>query len=78
MACWGSGEVRQISLSLVLGKLPVNRIDAIYRFRPFFGKFGETWYGKRDCPCCFLEYDTLVLDSEWHWIFDRLGFNEIR
>ena len=27
---------------LVLGKLPVNRIDAIWRYRSFFGKFGET------------------------------------
>ena len=24
------------------------------------------------------EHDTLVLDSEWHWIFDCPGFNEIR
>ena len=44
----------------------------------FFGKFRETWYGKRACPCCFLEHDTLVLDSEWHWIFDCVGFAEIR
>ena len=46
--------------------------------RSFFGKFGETWYGKRACPCCFLEHDTLVLDSEWHWIFDCACFDEIR
>ena len=63
---------------LVLGTLPVNRIDGLWRHRSFFGKFVETWYGKRACPCCFLEHDTLVLDSEWHWIFDCVGFAEIR
>ena len=63
---------------LVLGTLPVNRIDGLWRHKSFFGKFRETWYGKRACPCCFLEHDTLVLDSEWHWIFDCVGFAEIR
>ena len=62
---------------LVLDTLPVNRIDAIHRFRPFFGKSGETWYGKRACPCCFLEHDILVLDAEWHCVFDCSGFDEI-
>ena len=62
---------------LILGKLLVNRIDAIHRFRPFFGKSGETWYGKRACPCCFLEHDILVLDAEWHCVFDCSGFDEI-
>ena len=63
---------------LMFGKLLVNRIDAIHRFRPFFANVGETWYGKRACPCCFLEHDILVLDSEWHWVFDCSGFDEIR
>ena len=62
---------------LVLGTLPVNRIDGLWRHKSFFGKFRETWYGKRACPCCFLEHDTLVLDSEWCWVFDCLGFAEI-
>ena len=56
---------------LVLGKLLVNRSDAIHRFPPVFGEFGRTWYGKRACPCCFLEHGIFVLDSEWHWVFDH-------
>ena len=62
---------------LVLGKLLVNRSDAIHRFPPVFGEFGRTWYGKRACPCCFLEHGIFVLDSEWHWVFDCLHFDEV-
>ena len=56
--------------SLILAQLPVGRTRALYQHRSSLSDFGESWFGKRACLHCFLEEDTLVLDSEWHWIFD--------
>ena len=53
---------------LILGQLPVGRTRALYQHRPSLFDFGKSWFGKRACLHCFLEGDTLVLDSEWHWI----------
>ena len=63
---------------LVLGKLPVGRTRAMWQYRSSLSAFGESWFGKRACLQCFLSTDTLVLDSEWHWIFDFALFRELR
>jgi hypothetical protein len=63
---------------LVLGELPVNRVAAMWQYRTSLGNFGDAWYGKRACLHCFLTEGSLVLDSEWHWIFDCTLFNELR
>ena len=63
---------------LVLGELPVGRTRAVYQHRSSLSDFGKSWFGKRACLHCFLEKDTLVLDSEWHWIFDCPKCNGIR
>jgi hypothetical protein len=63
---------------LVLGKMPVQRINALYKYRAPLQQFGETWFGKRCCLHCLLHGDLLVLDSEWHWIFDCPHFEDIR
>ena len=59
-------------------QLPVGRIRAVYQHRSSLSDFGKSWFGKRACLHCFLEKDTLVLDSEWHWIFDCPKCNGIR
>ena len=63
---------------LVLGKLPVGRTRAMLQYRSSLSAFGESWFGNRACLHCFLSMDTLVLDSEWHWIFDCHHFSELR
>ena len=63
---------------LVLGVLPVGRTEAMYQYRSSLSDFGKSWFGKRACLHCFLQADTLVLDSEWHWIFDCVLFSELR
>ena len=63
---------------LVIGELPVGRTRAVYQHRSSLSGFGKSWFGKRACLHCFLEKDTLVLDSEWHWIFDCPKCNGIR
>ena len=70
---------------LMLGELPVNRVNAYWFFenqrenqRQYLGNFGTTWYGKRACLHCFLNGDTVVLDSEWHWLFNCVHFHELR
>ena len=63
---------------LVLGKLPVGRTRAMWQYRSSLSAFGESWFGKRAGLHCFLSMDTLVLDSEWHWIFDCTLFRELR
>ena len=63
---------------LILGKMPVQRTNGSWWFRRPLNKFGDTWFGKRCCLHCLLHSDTLVLDSEWHWIFDCPQFDEFR
>ena len=50
----------------------------MWQYRSSLSAFGESWFGKRACLHCFLSKDTLVLDSEWHWIFDCHLFRELR
>ena len=50
----------------------------MHQFRTNLGDFGSTFFGKRACLYCFLNGDTIVLDSEWHWIFDCQHFSELR
>ena len=61
-----------------LVNLPVGRTQAVYQYRSSLSAFGESWFGKRACLHCFLKHDTLVLDSEWHWMFDCTLFWELR
>ena len=63
---------------LVLSELLVGRTRALYQHRSSLSNFGKSWFGKRASLHCFLEEDTLVLDSYWHWIFDCPKFIEIR
>ena len=56
----------------------VGRTQAMYQYRSSLSAFGESWFGKRACLHCFLKHDTLVLDSEWHWMFDCHIFSELR
>lgn len=63
---------------LMIGELPVNRIRAMFQYRTSLGDLGETWFGKRTCLHCLLSCDTLVLDSEWHRVFDFPHFADIR
>ena len=50
----------------------------MHQFRTNLGDFGSTFFGKRACLHCFLNGDTIVVDSEWHWIFDCHHFSELR
>ena len=63
---------------LVLGGLTVGRTQAMYQYRSSLSAFGESWFGKRACLHYFLKHDNLVLDSEWHWMFDCHIFSELR
>ena len=40
--------------------------------------FRTSSYCKRSCLFCVLNSDTVVLDSEWHWIFDCPQFSPLR
>ena len=73
-----SRQTFRVIARLVLGELPVNRIKGMHQFRTNLGDFGSTFFGKRACLHCFLNGDTIVLDSEWHWIFDCQHFSELR
>ena len=42
------------------------------------GNFGTALYGKRACLHCLLTGDTVVLDSEWHWLFNCNHFSALR
>ena len=50
----------------------------MYQYRTSMGAYGSTFFGKRACLHCFLIGDTIVLDSEWHWVFDCGLFDELR
>ena len=62
----------------MLGELPVNRTKAYFAHRTHLQNFCKSYYCKRACLHCFINSDILVLDSEWHWIFDCPHFEEIR
>ena len=62
----------------MLGELPVNRTRAYFIRRTHLRKFCTSQFCKRACLHCLMTGDTLVLDSEWHWIFDCTHFEELR
>ena len=62
----------------MLGELPVNRTRAYFTRRTHLRKFCTSQFCKRACLHCLMTGDTLVLDSEWHWIFDCTHFDELR
>ena len=62
----------------MLGELPVNRTQAYFAHRKHLSNFCRSRFCKRACLHCLIEGDTLVLDSEWHWIFDCAQFVPLR
>ena len=74
---WSSSCLHFISL-LMLGELPVHRVRAYYAQRRSLGNFRRSRFCKRACLHCLITGDMLVLDSEWHWIFDCPHFGELR
>ena len=73
-----SSSFLNILARLVLGELPMGRTRALFQHRSSLSNFGASCFGKRACLHCSLQQDTLVLDSEWHWIFDRPMLSELR
>ena len=63
---------------LLLGELPLNRTQAMYRYRDNVQNWGSCAFGQRSCLHCLLNRNTYVLDSEWHWIFDCPHFSAQR
>ena len=63
---------------LMLGELPVQRICAFYKYRSSLTNFCTSDFCKRSRLFCVLNSDTMVLDSEWHWIFDCNQFSSLR
>ena len=61
-----------------LGELPVNRTRAYFTRHTHLRNFCTSQFFKRACLHCLMTGDTLVLDSEWHWIFDCTHFEELR
>ena len=47
-------------------------------YKSSLGDFRKNSFFKRSCLFCVLHSDTLVLDSEWHWIFDCDQFSALR
>ena len=74
---WSSSSLRFVTL-LMLGELPVHRVRAYYAQRRPLGNLCSSRFCKRACLHCLMKGDTLVLDSEWHWIFDCPHFGELR
>ena len=74
---WSSSSLHLVAL-LMLGELPVNRTRAYFTRRTHLRKFCTSQFCKRACLHCLMTGDTLVLDSEWHWIFDCTHFEELR
>ena len=60
---------------LVLGEMPVQRVNGMYLYRTSVRNFGQLCFGKCTCWHCFLPGDALVFDSEWHWLFDCTQFS---
>ena len=61
-----------------LGKVPVNHVKGNYQHRYWIGNFGQSWFGKCAYLHCFLTDDTLVLDSDCHWVFGCPHVSDIR
>ena len=59
---------------LMLGELPVQRICAFYKYRSSLTNFCTSDFCKRSRLFCVLNSDTMVLDSEWHWILIVTNF----
>ena len=74
---WSKSCLHFMSM-LMLGELPVNRTRAYFTNRTHLRNFCTSQYCKRACLYCLFDDDTLVLDSEWHWIFDCPHFREVR
>ena len=62
----------------MLGELPVNRTRAHFSRRTHLRNFCTSQFCKRAFLHCLMTGDTLVLDSEWHWIFDCTHFDDLR
>ena len=65
---------------LMLGELPVQRCRAFFEHKKSgpLHTFRTSSFCKRSCLFCVLNSDTVVLDSEWHWIFDCPQFSSLR
>ena len=65
---------------LMLGEIPVQRVNAFYEHknRGPLHTFRSSSFCKRSCLFCVINNDTVVLDSEWHWIFDCRQFSFLR
>ena len=74
---WSSSCLHFLAL-LMLGDLPVHRSRAYFAHRRHLGNFCSSYFCKRACLHCLITGDALVLDSEWHWIFDCPHFEELR
>ena len=74
---WSSTCLHSIAL-LMLGELPVNRVRAHFADRKALGNLCNSRFCKRACLYCLHVGDTLVMDSEWHWVFDCPHFQELR
>ena len=62
----------------MLGELPVQRTKAFHDHRSAVGSFRNNSFCKRSCLFCVLNSDKVVLDSEWHWIFECGQFSSLR
>ena len=62
----------------MLGELPVQRVNAFFEHKSSLGTFRNNSFCKRSCLFCVLHSDTVVLDSEFHWIFDCGQFSSLR
>ena len=65
----------KFSALLLLGKMPVQRVNGMYLYKTSVRNFCQLCFGKCICLHCFLPGDTLVFDSEWHWLFDCTQFS---
>ena len=55
----------------------MNRTQAYFEHRKPLRNFCNSQYCKRACLHCLMKGDMLVLDSEWHWIFDYPHFEDL-
>ena len=63
---------------LMLVELPVNRVRAYFEYRSQVRIFCSFRFCKRAYLHWFVERDSVVLDSEWHWGFDCPHFDVLR
>ena len=62
----------------MLSELPFQRTNAFHDHRSAVGSFRNNSFCKRSCLFCVLNSDKVVLDSEWHWIFECGQFSSLR